>query len=153
MAEIDRQERETAERDTYFKDTVTSKTYQRVRDNSSLLELQTIVALLSPNGLAWTRSVVSIPANSTVTVDVTLLSSFSRIDYILDFLKVSDNSTKSLSLVVQNNAGTISDSVSNRLGGSINLAVNVTQNLVDEFLDVTNNEASALTLTFLKAVT
>lgn len=153
MAEIDRQERETAERDTYFKDTVTNKTYQRVRDNSSLLELQNIVTLLSPNGLAWTRSVVSIPANSTVTVDVTLLSSFSRIDYILDFLKVSDNSTKSLSLVVQNNAGTISDSVSNRLGGSINLAVNVTQNLVDEFLDVTNNEASALTLTFLKAVT
>lgn len=34
MAEVDRQERETAERDTYFKDTLTGKTYQRVRDSA-----------------------------------------------------------------------------------------------------------------------
>jgi hypothetical protein len=153
MAEIDRQERETAERDTYFKDTDTGKTYQRVRDNAAIIELQSIVSLLNISGLAWTKSTLTIPANSTVTADVTLLSSFNRIDYILDFVKVSDSSTKSMTLIVQNNAGTVSDSVTNRLGGSINLALNVTQNLVDEFLDVTNNESSALTLTMLKAVT
>lgn len=34
MAEIDRMERETAERDTYFKDTLNNKTYQRVRDQA-----------------------------------------------------------------------------------------------------------------------
>jgi hypothetical protein len=61
--------------------------------------------------------------------------------------------TKSLKLTVQNNAGSLKDSVSERLGGPINAAVNVTDDAVDAMIEVTNNEAFDIYVTFLKALT
>ena len=96
---------------------------------------------------------VTVPASSTAILDTNLLSTWSRIDYIINFKDSPVTVTKSLKLVAQNNAGTITDMVSERMGGPINVAVAVTDDGVDGFLEVTNNESFDLTVTFLRAIT
>jgi hypothetical protein len=89
----------------------------------------------------------------TTIVDTTLLSTWSRLDYIINFKDNPITVTKSLKLIAQNNAGTITDSVSERMGGPINVQVSLTDDAIDGFLSITNNEAFNLDVTFLKAIT
>lgn len=96
---------------------------------------------------------ITVGAGLTVVVDTTLLSSFSRLDYILNFKDNPVTVTKSLKLAVQNNAGSLKDSVSERLGGPISLSVDVTDDAVDAMIEITNNEAFDIEVTFLKALT
>lgn len=103
------------------------------------------------SGAPWTKSEIVIPASSTVTADINLLTSFSRLDYFLNFKDVPTTVTKSLKYVVQNDAGTLTDAVSERMGGSINVSVACSDDGVDQFLEITNNEAFALTLTMNKS--
>ena len=58
-----------------------------------------------------------------------------------------------MKLVAQNNAGNVTDMVSERMGGPINLAVNMTDDAVDAFLEITNNEAFDVEVTYLRAIT
>jgi hypothetical protein len=96
---------------------------------------------------------ITVGAGLTVVIDTTLLSTFSRLDYIINMKDNPTTVTKSLKLTVQNNAGSLKDSVSERLGGPINAAVNVTDDAVDAMIEVTNNEAYDIEVTFLKALT
>lgn len=96
---------------------------------------------------------ITVSASSTLVVDNTLLSTFSRLDYILNFKDNPITVTKSLKLAVQNNAGDLKDSVSERLGGPINVDVDVTDDAVDAMLEITNNESFDIEVTFLKALT
>lgn len=64
MAEIDSGERETAEHNTYFKDTVTGKTYQRVRDTAVVDAISSIPASASGSilsGIIWDYVAASYP--------------------------------------------------------------------------------------------
>ena len=101
--------------------------------------------------LPWTKSEVIVPASSTVVIDTNLLTSFSRLDYILNFKDDPVTVTKSLKLVVQNDSGTLSEIVTERMGGSIDVDVDVTDDAVDAFVEITNNESFDLTVTFLKS--
>jgi len=152
MAEIPAGERETAERLTYFKDSITEKYYQRVRDEDTADLIQDLIDLINAGALVWQKFTVTIPASSTVVVDTNLLSSFSRIDYILNFKNSPVTVTKSLKCIFQNNGGNLTDSVSERMGGPINVAVNGTDDSVDAFLEISNNESFPLTMTFLRSI-
>jgi hypothetical protein len=99
---------------------------------------------------SWEFFTVIVPALSSIVADTNLLSSFSRIDYILNFKDDPVTVTKSLKLIVQNNGGSVSDSVSERKGGPISVTVGVSDDSIDAFLDITNNESFDLTLTFLR---
>ena len=96
---------------------------------------------------------VTVGAGLTVVIDTTLLSTFSRLDYIINMKDNPVTVTKSLKLRVQNNAGNLTDSVSERLGGPINAAVDATDDSIDAMIDVTNNETFDIYVTFLKALT
>lgn len=115
-------------------------------------QLQDLVDLLTANNLIWTKTVVVIPANTTVVVDNNLLNDFSRIKYFLNFKGVSTSSTKGYDLTVQNNAGTVTDTLSTRLGGPLSLNINVTDDSVDMFLEIANNESEDLTLSYIKNI-
>jgi hypothetical protein len=80
-------------------------------------QLQELIDLLTVNSLIWNKFEVVVPASSIVVVDVNLLTSFSRIKYFLNFQGQTSLTTKGLDLTVQNNNGTLSDSVATRLGG------------------------------------
>lgn len=99
---------------------------------------------------AFEKSEITLPANSTLSVDVNLLSTFTRINYVLNFKDSPLTVSKSLKVQVQNNGGSVTDSVSERLGGPVDVLVAVTDDSIDQFLDLTNNESFALTVTFLK---
>ena len=103
------------------------------------------------NALPWTKSEVVVPASSTVVIDTTLLSTFSRIDYIINFKDSPVTVTRSFKLVVQNDGGTVSHVISERMGGSIDADIDVTDDAVDAFVEVTNNESFAVTVTYLRA--
>jgi hypothetical protein len=96
---------------------------------------------------------ITVGAGLTVVIDTTLLSTFSRLDYIINMKDNPVTVTKSLKLIVQNDAGSLKDSVSERMGGPINAAVDVTDDAVDAMIEVTNNEAFDIYVTFLKALT
>jgi len=118
------------------------------------LTVQAVTVVNSSEAFVWQRSgVLVIPASSTVVVDTNLLSTFSRIDYIINFKDDPITVTKSMKLVAQNNAGTVTDMVSERMGGSIDVAVSVTDDSVDAFLEITNNEIFDVVVTFLRAIT
>lgn len=95
---------------------------------------------------------ITVPASSAMVIDTNLLSTFSRLEYILNFKDSPITVTKSLKLIVQNNAGTLTESVSERLGGSIDVDIDVTDDAIDAFIEVTNNESFDLTVTFLRAI-
>lgn len=130
------------------------KIIRRVEDEASIVVLNQILAALGVGtGAVWSLfGPLIIPPTSTVVVDTNLLSSFSRIDYVLNFKDDPITITKSLKLVAQNNAGTVSDMVTERMGGNMDIAVNFTDDSVDGFLELTNNESFAVTLTFLRAI-
>lgn len=114
-------------------------------------KLQEILDALSGDAIGFIKSEIIIPANTMVVADVNLLSSFSRLDYIMNFKDSPVTVTKSMKVVVQNDSGALTSSVSERMGGAINVLINVTDDSVDAFLEVTNNEAYPLTMTFLKS--
>lgn len=124
---------------------------RRVTDVTTQGKLDEVINLLEDNALVFSKSTVVIPASTMVVVDTNLISSFSRLDYILNFKDSPVTVTKSLRLAVQNNGGSITDTVSERLGGTIDVLIDVTDDTVDTFLEITNNEAFALTMTFLKS--
>lgn len=101
-------------------------------------------------GAGFTKSTIIIPASSMLVVDTNLLVSFTRLEYILNFKDDPITVTKSLRLIGQNNGGVVTDTVSERLGGPINVLVDLTDDSVDAFLEITNNEVFDLTLTMLK---
>lgn len=105
----------------------------------------------STDVLPFQKFETTVSASSTAVIDTNLLSSFSRIDYIINFKDSPVTVTKSMKVVVQNNAGTVTDSVSERMGGPINVSIDNTDDAVDQFLEITNNESFDLTVTFLKA--
>jgi hypothetical protein len=152
MAEIEVGEYQTADRRNLFVDSEDNKIYRRVRDASAIEILTSILDQLTATGNIWTKTTLVIPPSTTQTIDVTLISTFSRIDYIVNFKNPSDV-TKSMKIVVQNDAGNISDVVSERMGGALDVLLNVTDDSVDTFLEITNNELTALTITFLRAQT
>ena len=131
------------------------KTIVRVEDEEAVDLLTQILAALGGGSTAvWTRfGPLTIPASSTVVVDTNLLADFSRIDYILNFKDDPVTVTRSQKLVAQNNAGTVTSTVTERLGGAIDADVDFTDDGVDGFLEITNNEVFDLTLTFLRAIT
>jgi hypothetical protein len=96
---------------------------------------------------------IVVSASSTEVIDTTLLSTFSRLDYIINFKDNPITVTKSLKLVVQNDAGSLTDKVSERMGGNIDVDVDVTDDAVDASIEITNNESFDVTVTFLKALT
>lgn len=121
--------------------------------NDSNLSVQAVTVTNSSEAFVWQRfGPLTIPAGNTAVVDTNLLSAFSRIDYIINFKDSGATVTKSMKLVAQNNAGVLTDSVSERMGGSIDVLVNVTDDAVDAFLEITNNEAFDIEVTFLRAV-
>lgn len=115
-------------------------------------QLQDLIDLLTANSLIWTRTIVVIPAGQTLVVDNNLLNSFSRLKYILNFKGDTSGETKGLELTVQNNNGSLDDVVTTRLGGSLNTNINVTDDSIDMFLEITNNESEDLTLSFIKNI-
>ena len=89
-----------------------------------------------------------------MVADTVLLANFTRIDYQLTFKDTPVTVTKSLRLVANNNAGTVTTTVSERQGGSINVAVDVDDgDAVNGNLQITNNEAYDIELNFLRAIT
>lgn len=115
-------------------------------------QLQEIIDLLTVNGLIWQRVVVTIPSSSSVIVDNNLLNDFSRIKYFLNFKGLTSSSTKGLDLTVQNNAGAVSDTVATRLGGPLDILTNVTDDSVDMFLEIVNNETESVELSFIRNI-
>lgn len=132
-----------------------TKVVRRVEDEEALSLLQQILTALGGGSASvWTRSsTLIVDAGQTLVVDVTLLSAFSRIDYIINYKDNPVTVTRSQKLTVQNNAGTITETVSERLGGSIDAPINVTDDSVDCFIEITNNELFDIEVTFLKAIT
>ena len=132
-----------------------NKIVVRVEDESAGDLLDQILAALGGGSTAvWSRfGPLVIPASSTVVVDTNLLDDFSRIDYILNFKNDPTTVTRSLKLVVQNSGGNVTDMVSERMGGSIDVNVNVPDDGLDAFLEIVNNEAFDVTINFLRAIT
>ena len=120
-------------------------------ENDGGIDVRVCITDSANDALAFQKFTTTIPASSTTTIDTNLLSSFSRIDYIINFKDNPVTVTKSMKVVVQNNAGTITDSVSERMGGPINVQIANTDDAVDQFLEITNNESFALDVTYLKA--
>jgi len=75
-------------------------------------------------------------------------------DYYFGLYGASGESiqTKGLELAVQNNNGELTDSVSVRLGGALDVLANVTDDSVDMNLEIVNNEDDDVTLTYLKSI-
>jgi len=96
---------------------------------------------------------VTVGAGLTVVIDTVLLSTWSRLDYIINFKDNPITVTKSLKLQAQNNSGVVTDSVSERLGGPINVQTTMDDDAVDGLLTITNNESFDLDVTFLRALT
>lgn len=115
-------------------------------------QLQQLIELLTANSLIWTQTIVVIPASSTVIVDNNLLNDFSRLKYIANFKGNTSGETKGLELSVQNNMGTLTETMSVRLGGSLDFNINVTDDSIDMFLEIVNNETEDLTLSFIKNI-
>ena len=117
------------------------------------LQLQEIINLLTAQPeIAWTKLTVNIDASQTLVIDVKLLNSFTRAEYIITGLGLSSNNSKSLQLSVGNDNGNLSDSVSSRLGTDPNFGVNVSKDSTDMFVEVENATLETITLTILKAV-
>ena len=93
-----------------------------------------------------------VSASSSLVIDTNLLSTFSRLDYIINFKDSPVTVTKSLKLVIQNDAGLLTDMVSERMGGAIDVDVIVTDDAVDAFVTIDNNEIFDVTITFLRAL-
>jgi hypothetical protein len=138
---------------TYESDTTRDNEQRSFRpDSNGDVARNVIIAPGSAGGFTPFGPVI-VSASSSLVVDATLLSTFSRLDYILNFKDNPVTVTKSLKLIVQNDAGSLKDSVSERLGGPINVLVDVTDDAVDAFLQITNNEIFDIEVTFLKALT
>ena len=130
------------------------------RENSKFVESPTRpgeaaveVVIGNESGLGYILfGPIIVGASSTIVVDTNLLSTFSRLDYIINFKDDPITVTKSLKLVSQNDAGTLSNLVSERMGGAIDVEVDVTDDAVDAFLEITNNESYDVTVTYLRAI-
>ena len=120
-------------------------------DNDGNTAVNVIIAPGSAGGFT-PFGPITISASQTLVIDTTLLSSFSRLDYIINFKDNPVTVTKSLKLVVQNNAGTLRETRSERLGGPINTTIDVTDDAIDAMISITNNEAFDIEVTFLKAL-
>lgn len=105
----------------------------------------------SGNTVSYIKSEIIIPANSTVVADVNLLASFTRLEYIMNFKDSPLTVSKSLKMVGLWNGSVLIDTVSERQGGPLNVSVDLTEDSVDAFLSVQNNESFNLTLTLLKS--
>lgn len=104
------------------------------------------------NNSVWEEESASVTSSGTLTIDTVPLISFSRIKYYINFKGATTSSTKGIDLTVQNNNGVLTESVSSVLGEGFSIITNITDDGVDMSLEVTNNEAETLNVTFLKAI-
>ncbi len=99
----------------------------------------------------WDKFTDSITSSNTLTVDTVLLSSFTRIKYFITVKGLTSGNTKGLDLTVQNDAGTLTETVTHRLGSLANISVNITDDATDMFLDINNNSVENVQVTILRA--
>jgi hypothetical protein len=100
----------------------------------------------------WIKKTITIDPSSTIIVDIIPIADFSRIKYFITYLGLLTGSSKGLDLVVQNDNGNVTNSVSSRLGGNLNISTNVSTDGVDMSLEVINGETEGLNLTFIKNI-
>jgi hypothetical protein len=91
-----------------------------------------------------------INSGNTNTIDTDLKTSFTRIKYFITAKGLTSGESKGLDLTVQNDAGTITETVTHRLGGLSGVFFNIVDNATDIDLDVQNTTLEDIQVTVLK---
>lgn len=98
----------------------------------------------------WLSLIGTIDPSTTETIDVRELATFNRLDYIINFRNPS-GTTQSLKLVVQNNAGSITSVISERMGGVVGVSLNPQVVGSDMVLEVVNGSPTLINYSGLVA--
>lgn len=85
-------------------------------------------------------------ASSTTILDQINISNFIVAKYIVAIRDDTNNNTVSFELTVNNNNGTLKDSISSRLGSGINYAISADNNAGTMEINLINNETNIVTV-------
>jgi hypothetical protein len=93
---------------------------------------------------------VQVPAGATVAVDTTAMADFMRAHYQVAVYNKVELKNRAFDMLVVNEFTTVSDQVSNRRGTALNISVSAAKISTNMILSVTNGEAFALYVGFIK---
>ena len=100
----------------------------------------------------WVKTLVTIPALSTVTVHSSALADLRHGDFIANFKSTIGGAKKSLKMQVLNDDGVLRDQVYSKSGMQIDVAINAVVSGLNFNFNCTNNEAFDLNLTLVKLI-
>lgn len=98
----------------------------------------------------WTKKCDTIPATSVKVVDRVALSSFTRLEYIVEMRDTTSNKTKGFKFSVQNDETDLSDVLTAKVGNEINIEIYAKVNGSDCEIELTNNESFDLAVSFAR---
>ena len=105
----------------------------------------------SPERSQWEKLAKTVPAASTIVVDVLPLASFKLAKFVVQMQNVPNNKYKSLEILAsRRGASQVNDSVYAKVGDSINVSLNVLVSGSDVQLQAVNAESFDVDLTVTK---
>ena len=102
------------------------------------------------NQRLWIQKCDTIPASSTKTVDMLLLTTFGFLEYGISFINPVNNRRKMLKMAVNNDDGEILEQRYGLEGRNFDVEVNTTSTATHYELKITNNESFALDIKFAR---
>lgn len=121
---------------------------QRADDNSSADTITNVFNSIS----VWRRLNTNANALSSTIIDQVAINDFSTIKYILSIEDTVNNKTRSMEIIINNENGSLTDSVPVRIGSGIDFSISSVNNSGTMELTITNNEANGLAITAAKLV-
>lgn len=142
-----------------IKDTYIREAFRRIRillqeldtasDNStSSGDVLNIINSVS----VWKKITTNANASSSTIVDQVAITDFSTIKYIIDIQDTINNKTRSMEMIINNENGSIKESVFGRIGSGIDFSISPVNNSGTMELTITNNEVNGLSVSLARLV-
>ena len=98
----------------------------------------------------WAKKEETVLATSSKVVDLLALSSFSKLEYIVEYRDTTSSKTKTLKMAVTNGDTEVCDSVYAKQGDPMDIAITARRTASNFELEITNNEAFDIDLSFAR---
>lgn len=100
----------------------------------------------------WVKITTNADASTSTIIDQVDVSQFSTLKYVIDVQDTVNNKTKSMEMIINNENGSLKESVFGRIGNGIDFSINTVNNSGTMELTITNNEAIGLSVSAAKLI-
>lgn len=100
----------------------------------------------------WKKITTNANASTSTIVDQIAITDFSTIKYIIDIEDTVNNKTRSMEMVINNENGSLTESVFARIGEGIDFSISPVNNSGTMELTITNNEVNGLAVNLARLV-